>query len=242
MRPIAILAAATVCTYASAGITGFNGLADWEYTQADNETPASLPDPDTIRLTNSGGTQLRSIFHDERQSTALFTASFTYRGNFGFNVDQGASFILHNDPRGSSAIGGFGGELGYAGIANSVATTWDIRRNRLSFSMDGVVSAGVLVEGITLGGDNDIDFTLIYDGTFLTQRLVDTVTGVEFSQNILVGDLSSTLGGDLAYVGFGASSRGSDQFFSDFRFTSVPGPGASLVLGAGLFAAGRRRR
>ena len=242
---LAALTSATILSPAAhADITGFNNLEGWSYNQSDNETPASLPDPETIHITGTGGTQTRSIFNTTRQEFSQFTASFTYSGSFvsQFGSNQGMSFVLQNDPAGAHAIGGNQGGLAYSGITNSIATTWNTRLNTIGFSTGGVVSAGVPVEGITLDGNNDIDFTLTYNGTFLTQRLIDTVTGVEFTQNLFVGDLSSALGGDLAYVGFGATSIGSDQVISNFSYTTVPTPGSVGVLTAGLFAATRRRR
>lgn len=240
----AIVGTAFISSAAIADIAGFSNLnpSIWSYNQADTETPADLPDPNTVNITGTSGIQTRSIFNNTRQGFSQFTASFTYQGNWGFNVNQGMSFILQNDGDGSNAIGGAQGELGYGGMANSIATTWDMRTNRIGFSTGGVVSGGVLVEGITLGGNNAIDFTLTYDGTFLTQQLLDTVTGVEFTQNLLVGDISSTLRDDLAYVGFGAASRQSGQVISNFSYTSVPTPGSIGVLSAGLLAASRRRR
>ncbi|MBN4060306.1 hypothetical protein JYT11_00485 [Planctomycetaceae bacterium AH-315-I19] len=230
-------------TPALADIIGFNNLAGWKPNQGDAQTPISLPDPNTVQITSQSGGQLRSIFYETRQSSAQFTASFTYRADQGSSNSQGASFILQNDPAGPDALGGFGIGLGYAGIVNSIATTWDLRTNTIGFSTGGVVAGGVPVVGIDLGSNNDIDFTLTYDGNFLTQRLVDTVTGVEFVQNnILVGDISSFLGGDLAYVGFSATSLFSDQFFSNFRYTAIPAPGSLGLFTVGLCAVARRRR
>ena len=239
---LAITAIAARAPHASADITGFNNLSGWQYNQADNETPADLPDPDTIHITSTGGSQARSIFYKTRQSTSQFTASFTYRGELGFNTDQGASFILQNDPRGFEALGGFGSGLGYSGIVNSIAITWNTLRNTIGFSTGGDVSGGIFIEDIDLSSDHDIEFSLTYDGTFLTQRLEDTVTGAEFIQNTFVGDISGYLGGDLAFVGFGASSVRSDQYISDFRFT-VPAPGSLAAFSlAGVCAVRRRRR
>lgn len=243
---MAIVVGAVTAT-ASAGIIGFgNFVNDWEYNQAptDTDTPADFPDSNTIHITNSalpGTSQNRSIFFKSRQDSAQFIANFTFRGNIGSSLSQGLSFILQNDPDGYDSLGGL---LGYAGLANSFATTLDVRNNTIGFSQSGAVASGIQVEGIDLSSDNDIDITIIYDGNFLTQRLVDTVTGVEFSRNnIIVGDLSSDLGDNKAYVGFGSSSFRSDQFISNFRFTStIPTPGSASVLAAGLFAIARRRR
>ncbi len=242
MRPICLIAAAVLASSASADITGFNNLSGWTYNQEDAQTPADLPDPGTIYITSTGGSQNRSIYANTRQGFDQFTTSFTYRGDLRVNSGQGMSFILQNAPDGSSTLGGGGSNLGYGGITNSIATTWDIRTNAIGFSTGGVVSGGVFVVGITLGGNNDIDFTLAYDGTFLMMHLVDTVTQVEFTRNFLVGDLSPFLGDDLVYVGFGATSFRSDQTISNFTYSAVPAPGVIGVFAAGLLGAARRRR
>ena len=72
-------------TPALADIIGFNNLAGWKPNQGDAQTPISLPDPNTVQITSQSGGQLRSIFYGTRQSSAQFTASFTYR------ADQGSS-------------------------------------------------------------------------------------------------------------------------------------------------------
>jgi len=242
--PIALLAlAALTATHASADIIGFNNLnsAFWQYNQGDNQTPADLPDPDTIHITSPGGVQARSIFHKTRQSTSGFAASFTYRGSFGTAYQHGMSFILQNDPRGPGALGGFYEGFGYSGITDSIAITWNLTGNTIGFSTGGNVSAGVFINGVDLSSNHDIEFSLTYDGTFLTQHLEDTVTGGVFTTNTLVGDLSGHLGGDLAFVGFGATARTADQYISDFRFT-VPAPGSLGMLSIAGVVALRRRR
>lgn len=96
---------------------------------------------------------------------------------------------------------------------------------------------------------HDIAVTLGYNGSILAQTMRDTVTGAEFTRNIIVGDLSAVLGGGTAYVGFTASTtagscsgNAADQYFSDFRFTSVPAPGVGVLLAGSLLASARRRR
>ncbi len=239
-----ITGTAILAPTAQADIAGFSNLdpSIWSYNQDDTDTPVSFPDSNTIHITNQGGSQLRSVFFNTRQQSSEFTASFTYRASQRTLTNQGASFILQNDPSGTGALGGYAGGLGYSGITNSIGVTWNFAANTIGFSTNGIVAGASPIVGIDLGANNDIDFTLTYDGNFLTQRLFDTVTGVEFTQNLLVGDISSFLGDDLAYVGFGATASVSDQFLSNFSYTTVPTPGSVGILTAGLFAAARRRR
>lgn len=249
-RNIVVLAAAglacSLTATALADITGFNMLDGWEYNQGDTGTPADLPEPDTIHFTN-GERQNRSIFFKQRQDVSQFSASFTFRADYqGGNNPHGITFAIHNDPDGPEALGSLGGGLGYEGITNSGALGLEVLRSRTGWFQGGVVGGMVPVTDIVLGDNHDILVTLDYDGRFLRQRMVDTVTGAEFSRNYVAEDLLDELGGSMAYVGFTAGTSGfghSDQFISDFRFRTVPAPGAAALLAmAGLGVAVRRRR
>lgn len=238
--------AATFASPALADITGFDMLAGWEYNQGDTGTPADFPDPDTIQITN-GERQNRSIFFKQRQDVSQFSASFTFRADYqGGNNPHGITLTLHNDPDGAEALGTLGGGLGYEGITSSGALGLEVLRSRTGWFQGGVVGGMVPITDFVLGDDHDIRVTLDYDGTFLRQRMVDTVTGAEFSRNYVADDLLDELGGSFAYVGFTAGTSGfghSDQFISDFRFRTVPAPGAAALLSlAGLGASVRRRR
>ena len=46
-------------------------------------------------------------------------------GNKDAAGSDGAAFVLHNDVRGASAIGGVGGDFGIAGIANGLGIEFD---------------------------------------------------------------------------------------------------------------------
>lgn len=225
--------AATFAAPVLADITGFNMLDGWEYNQGDTGTPADFPDPDTIHLTN-GERQNRSIFFEQRRDVSQFSASFTFRADYqGGNNPHGITFTIHNDPDGPEALGSLGGGLGYEGITNSGALGLEVLRSRTGWFQGGVVGGMVPITDIVLGDNHDIRVTLDYDGRFLRQRMVDTVTGAEFSRNYVAEDLLDELGGSMAYVGFTAGTSGfghSDQFISDFRFRTVPAPGAGALF------------
>jgi hypothetical protein len=249
-RSIVIAAAAgmacSLTPTALADITGFDMLAGWEYNQGDTGTPADFPDPDMIQITN-GERQNRSIFFKQRQDVSQFSASFTFRADYqGGNNPHGITFAIHNDLDGAEALGSLGGGLGYEGITSSGALGLEVLRSQTGWFEGGVVGGMVPITDFVLGDDHDIRVTLDYDGTFIRQRMVDTVTGAEFSRNYVADDLLDELGGSMAYVGFTAGTSGfghSDQFISDFRFRTVPTPGAAALLAlAGLGAGVRRRR
>ena len=108
--------AMTFTGLAGADIMGFNNLTGWRYNQGDSGNPADLPNADTIRLTNLGTEQRRSVFYTTRQSITQFTTTFTYQAtNAGvFGCDYGAAFVIQNSAAGAAALGGGGGGMGYS--------------------------------------------------------------------------------------------------------------------------------
>lgn len=239
-------------------IIGFNNLSGWTYNQSDSSTPADLPAPDTIHVTNLGTSQARSIFFNTRQDISQFQLSFVYRAANADTggCDYGATFTIHNDPRGPEAIGTTGRGLAYGRgsltndprITNSAAISLQLGSNSTGYYTGGNIGSPLPSGPVILTSGNPIAVTLGYDGNFLTERLVDTVTLQEFSRNLIIGDVASIVGGSTAYVGFTASTttgqcsgHAADQYFSDFVF-GVPGPSAAGLLGCVGIASARRRR
>jgi hypothetical protein len=241
----AATSAAVLSQAAHASIIGFNNLNGWTYNQSDGGTPVDLPNPDAIHLTNPGNNQARSVFYNTRQNITQFTASFTYRSiQAGPNAPHGATFTLTNDAAGPNALGDSGGGLGFTGIQNSVAISLNVGHNTVGFHRGGVIGS-VNPTGLDLGSDHEFAVALSYGGNFLNLSLTDLVTGVEFAQNIFVGDILPDLGDTHAYVGLTASTgptTSSDQYFSDFRFASVPAPSGVSLMATALLATSRRRR
>ncbi len=242
---IAAAAAAASAMSARADILGFNNLQGWEYNQdlGDMGTPASRPDANTVQLT-TGSNQLRSIFYSTTQSVTQFNASFTYRANGG-GVSRRLAFIIQNAPAGDDTIGTNG--HAYQGIANSVAILFDIDssgRQYVGYYTGGIVpSLGELTP--VNSRNRDILVSVSYaGGNFLALSLTDVLDpNLIFDRNfVLPASITTSVAGDTAYVGFGASTFGAaDQIVSNFSFV-VPSPNAAAVLGlSGLMAARRRR-
>ncbi len=252
---LASVAAATAgfeVTVVHADINGFNNLVGWQYNQGDAGTPADMPDPDTIHLTNLGTAQRRSVFNLTPQPVGPFTASFTYQVlNAGiFGCDYGATFVIQNSSEGATALGGADFGMGYSGIDNSIAVSLELQNNASGFYMNGEVrGSGPSVAPLSLVSGHELNVVLTYDGTLLTQMITDTVTLEEHNRTFDVGDLSSVIGSPTAFVGFtGSTTEGAcsgnaaNQFFSDFHFTSVPEPTALSLLVCGCAFVFKRRR
>lgn len=241
------------CNIVRANVFGLNNLSGWTYNQplSDTGTPADLPDADTIHITSLGTNQSRSIFYNTPQQFAEFLVKFTYRAANAsvFGCDYGATFTLQNSPDGRFAVGGTDFGLGYDGIRNSAAVSLQLQSNSSGYYTGGSVGSGSSVDPVNLISGNPINVTLSYNGNILSETLVDSVTAETYQRNIIVGDLTTPIGGPLAYVGFTASTTtgqcsgdAADQYISGFEFTVIPEPATlSLMLMAGLLLARGRR-
>jgi len=245
-----LLALSFLCSTARAEILGFNSGIGWET----NEN-AFFYNSDLF-ITTVGTGARNSAFYTTPQPISQFVAKFTYidvvNGNNGQNAGNGATFTLHNDPRGATAVGSGGGSgLGYSGIKPSVALEINIDSIftppvGMALGTNGVINPTFVPTGsVDLRSAHPIEFTLTYDGTTLKTDLLDLVAGTSYSRSFTV-DLVGIIGPN-AYVGFtgGAGLDTATQVFIDFSFRQVPEP-STMMLGAlgvvGLIAVARCRR
>lgn len=248
IAPLAALV--LVCSSARADIVGFNSGIGWE-TNAN----AFFYNSDLF-ITTVGSGASNTAFYTTQQPISQFVAKFTYidvvNGNDGKNAGNGATFTLHNDPRGATVhVGGGGSGLGYAGITPSAALEINIDSIftppvGLGLGTNGVIDPNFIPTGaVDLRSAHPIEFTLTYDGTTLTTDLLDLVAGTTYTRSFNI-DLVGIIG-PTAYVGFtgGAGLDTATQVFVDFSFRQVPEP-STMLLGTfgvvGLFAAARQRR
>src|SRR5262249_26167337 len=154
---------------------------------------APLP-PAVARLTDGAGNEAGSIFTNGRLLTNVWTTTFVLRDTDVNNRADSLSFVLQADPRGARALGGAGGGGGYSGIQNSIAIKFDMWTHNTH-----VPSTGLFVNGQSPDSDinkdiplapivlanagqagNPLRVTLTYNGTTLTETVVDTVTSATF--------------------------------------------------------------
>lgn len=251
---VAIGLACLLAPTALADIDGFNRLDGWNYLQRDAGVPADVGD-DFVQLTTGGTRQVRNIWYETPQDITQFEASFTYRAaNIGAAATRhGLSFILQNDPRGVDALGtGFNATgFGFDGISPSAGVTIELDTgpglSYTGFYRDGVIGGGsVPTTPLNAFDGQEIEVQLIYDGSLLSVSMRDAFNEFPTKNYVVSPSFADALGSTTAYIGFGASTgaqRGSDQFISDFRFRTVPAPGAAALLAlAGLGVTVRRRR
>ena len=133
-----------------------------------------------------------------------FQASFTYQDLGGGGAD-GIAFVLHNDSRGATALGGSGGGLGYNGITNSVAVEFNIYSpNGIGFAIrtNGVTGGPYnSTDPVNLASGHAIDVSLTYFNGTLSLTLDDGTAGTSFTTNLDL-DIPASVGGNTAYVGF----------------------------------------
>jgi hypothetical protein len=167
-------------------------------------------------LTSGQLNQAGSVFSTSRVNATSFSTQFTFQVSSGSATADGFTFTLQNTA--ATALGLSGGNLGYANIGKSVAIKFDFYNN----SGEGTNSTGLYINGATPKNIGSVDLLsrgidlhsghrfqvgLSYDGTTLTETIMDTTTGASATMSYLV-NLLNVLGGNLAYVGFTGGTGG----------------------------------
>jgi hypothetical protein len=183
-----------------------------------------------LTLSTGVGNTVRSAFYPYPLYVGAFYASFTYQ-DVGAGAADGAAFVLHNDPRGTAALGGGGGAVGY-GAANPITPSAALL---LNIYAPNTVGIAVRTNGNTGGpyapttpvnvaSGDPIDITMLYGSGNLRVTLSNTVTASTFTTNYVVGSLPARLGAETAYVGFTGADGGlfSTQQISKFQYIPFP--------------------
>jgi hypothetical protein len=221
---------------------GFNGNGlNWTVNQNTNYfvySPPAIAD-NVLILTDGGASEARSFFFNSPQYIGAFKAQFTYQAT-GNRAGDGIAFCLQNDPRAATALGGGGGNLG-VGSASGTQITPSIELELNLYTGGGQgVGYTVLTNGLTGAGGgngnyrapgsvqinsgNPINIAVSYVYPQMELTFTDIVAHTSFTTNLVVGDLTKTLGTKIAYVGFTGSDGGatSVQTINNFSFVSVP--------------------
>ncbi len=201
-----------------------------------------------LEVSSSLGSTARSAFMNDKLAIGSFTASFIYQTVSGAGGADGATFCIHNDPRGAAAIGAGGGGLGYGTITPSVALGLNIYASNtrgIRLLQGGALPAAgagafTAIDPVLIGGNaNPVQVDLAYAAGILTAAFKDTVSGATYTTNITV-DIPGIVGSSFAYVGFTGGDGGavSTQVISNFAtlLPAAPLPikyervGGNLVL------------
>jgi hypothetical protein len=190
-----------------------------------------------LELTDGGDYEASSAFWTTPVNIQAFTTNFTFQ--LSSATADGFTFTIQD--AGLTALGAYGGGLGYgpdpnngptASIGKSVAIKFDIYSN----SGEGTDSTGLFTNGATptnpavsltssgivLSSGDTIAAQLTYNGTTLMLSLTDTVTNKTFSQAFTV-NIPTTVGANTAYVGFTGGTGGASAIQNIKTWTFTPG-------------------
>ena len=196
-------------------------------------------DDTRLQLTTGLTYQAASVFYNTPTNIQAFTTDFAFQ--LSDALADGFTFTIQNVS--PTAIGGDGGSLGYGpnpntgttgGIGKSVAIKFDFYSN----SGEGTDSTGLYVNGaaptvpavdmtpsgVLLNSGDPIAAHMTYDGVNLILTLTDSVVNKTFTHTFPI-NISSTIGSNLAYIGFtgGSGGESSSQKILSWTFTSQSG-------------------
>ncbi|HZJ15872.1 MAG TPA: autotransporter-associated beta strand repeat-containing protein, partial [Chthoniobacteraceae bacterium] len=199
---------------------------------------ASVTD-DILTLTTDVGNQARSAFTNTRYAVGDgFSASFVYRATGAAapnGLADGITFTVQNNA--PTALGTGGGGLGYGGMLNSASLQLNIYLGAgqpvgTNLRTNGGVGAYISSAPVSLTSGNPIRVDVNYDptGFAFTETLTNLVTGDIYTNTFSGTNLSSILGGDLAYVGFTGATGGAQAFqtVGNFIFNDFSQQGITL--------------
>ncbi|MBW3600466.1 MAG: hypothetical protein KY475_24780, partial [Planctomycetes bacterium] len=193
---------------------------------------------DALRLTPPQSSQAGSAFLQTASainSSSSFTTSFAFHltgGQESAGAD-GIAFIVQNDSRGADELGGVGGDLGYHGVAPSLAIEfdtygngWDPNPNHIAVLVNGDVTRhqSLVTSPVDLNGGGPYYAWIDYTGT--TDSLEVRISGVNArpSQATLsaTGIALESFVGSQAFFGFSGGTGGlfNDQQILDWTLTT----------------------
>ncbi len=184
---------------------GFNGLTGL--------TTSGIADVvgTTLQLTDGDINQAGSAFSTNRVNAASFATSFDFRLTSA--VADGFAFVIQGGS--AMALGATGDSLGYEGIGNSVAVTFDLfgfGANTTGLYTNGIAPTGggtdLTAAGLDLNSGHAFRASLAYGGGTLWLTLRDLETGVAVTRSYTV-DIPTLVGGNTAFVGFTGSTGSS---------------------------------
>lgn len=172
-----------------------------------------------VQLVTATANQAGGVMLKERQTiTNAWTASFSLMGTA--IVADGFAFVIHNDPRGVTALGASGGALGYAnvnGLTNSMAIGFDFysQPTKVKFGQgDGV--GGTFADLATLSTMSLRDglptrtyITVTYDGSSAITVLLKRADGRQETFTKTGVNMADLINTSMAYVGVTAGTGGS---------------------------------
>jgi hypothetical protein len=249
-------------------IRGFNGLGDSPYSNVASAATTNQGAPldfsggfagaaskltlngsstlngSKLQLTDGGTGEAASAFSTNALDVAGFSTQFTFQLTAGYDTADGFTFTIQRDA--NTALGSYGGGLGYASIGNSVAVKFDLADN----AGEGADSTGLYTGGAAPTNVGSIDMTpsgvdlhsgdvfqvdMAYDGATLFVTIKDTQSGQAVSESYPI-NIPATVGGNTAFVGFTAGTGGVTSTQDILTWTYSPSATSSPNAPSGLGA------
>jgi hypothetical protein len=211
-------------------LADFNGAGSGWVFNTFLTTGAGWLSPNVLTLTDGGTGEESAAWYQFPLYIGAFYATFTYQ-DIGSGGADGIAFVLQNDPRGTAAIGGTGGALGYgpdnggSAIQPSVGLEFNIFNGHAigyAFRTNGLTGDPYTPSTpVSVSSGNPIDVALLYVNGVVQLTLTDETTLATYNTSIPVGDIIPLVGGtNSAYVGLTGASGGtaSHQTVSNFAY------------------------
>lgn len=190
-----------------------------------------------MQLTEAIAFQAGSAFDVTPVDVTRFHTRFRYVAD---GTGQGMTFTLQTDNL--RAVGDIGGALGYGSyytpvaMPHSFALALSISNNQTGISTGGTPPRTPyygIVGGVDLGLGHPIDVDLSYDGTTLTESLIDASSGATYVHTYAV-DIPAAIGSRYAFAGFTASTGGNRavQQIRSWTYAETRSPAAPSSLSA----------
>jgi hypothetical protein len=183
-----------------------------------------------LELTDGNGSEAAAAWYQVEANINSFSTDFTFQITGTSPTADGFTFTIQGNN--STALGASGGSLGFAGIPNSVAVKFDLYSNNgegtdsTGLYLNGAVPTMPAVDmtssGVNLHSGDPMHAHLSYNGTTLVLTLTDTSTNANFTTSWPV-DIPTTVGGDVAYVGFTGGTGGYTAIQSILTWTYASG-------------------
>jgi hypothetical protein len=167
-----------------------------------------------LRLTDGGGNEAGSVFTTSPVSIAQFDTFFTFQLT-NANADGFTFTIQRQAP---TALGAAGGGLGYQGIPTSAALKFDLFNNAgegsnstglyFNGAAPTVPAVDLTGTGIDLHSGDQFEGRIVYDGSNLTLRIDDNITGFAVEVIFQGVNIPAAIGGSTAFVGFTGGTGG----------------------------------
>lgn len=180
-----------------------------------------------LQLTNGTTFEAGSGWFSTPVNVTAFTSDFTFQ-----MVNPSADgFTFAIQSNGTSALGVYGGDLGYANIRNSFALKFDIYNN----SGEGKNSIGVYTggavptvpatdlsgTGILLTSGDVFHVHLVYNGTVLQVGITDKNTAASYTTTFPV-NIAGALGTSQGFAGFTGGTGGATVTTNILSWTYTP--------------------